>query len=162
MKTQGLRGGGRGHSLSCREGTDWPVTLAGMTQHFKHFHKLINFAGCTGKSGPLSLLAEKTTSALRKKANHANNQQELNQLNLLGPTFFSNSPRNISIIILRYWRTKMCATLCSVNVSLNEWIHELTCNQSVASSRPSVQCTDHKKYDATLLHLMLTCMFSLS
>ena len=44
--------------------------------------------------------AEKTTSALRKKANCANIQQELYQLNLLYPLFSPNSPRSISKIIL--------------------------------------------------------------
>lgn len=44
--------------------------------------------------------AEKTTLALRKKANCANIQQELNQLNLLYPLFSPSSPRSISNIIL--------------------------------------------------------------
>ena len=86
-----------------KAGVDRPLTCASITQHSGHLFKLPNFAGYKDKSRllcycsiifpPLKRKAEKTTLALRKKANCANIQQELNQLNLLYPLFSPNSPR---------------------------------------------------------------------
>ena len=110
IKHQGLNSPDRGHEQSCRDGVDRPLTCASITQHSGHLFNLPNFAGYIDKSRLLcycSIIspspkrkAEKTTSELRKKANCANIQQELNQLNLLYPLFSPNSPRNISKIIL--------------------------------------------------------------
>ena len=92
------------------DGVDRPLTCASITQHSGHLFNLPNFAGYMDKSRllcyysiifpPPKRKAEKTTSALRKKANCANIQQELYQLNLLYPLFSPNSPRSISKIIL--------------------------------------------------------------